>query len=130
MSFSFNCTLYSYVPNCYSKTILSYGDIWNSPLFRRYVVNKNYKKYIWYLLKYLMQIKVYITIFTSKAYWWGITQILEESLLQFLEDVPLATRIAIWFMYDGRQAHFSLANNSKIRWSLNWSRLGTGIIYT
>ncbi|EFN63727.1 hypothetical protein EAG_00069, partial [Camponotus floridanus] len=32
---------------------------------------------------------------------------LEESLPELLEDVPLATRNAMWFMHDGAPAHFS-----------------------
>lgn len=33
---------------------------------------------------------------------------LEETLPDFLDDVPLATRIAMWFMHDGAPPHFSL----------------------
>ena len=33
---------------------------------------------------------------------------LEETLPQSLEDVPLATRRAMWFMHDGAPAHFSV----------------------
>lgn len=33
---------------------------------------------------------------------------LEETLPEFLQDVPLATRIAMWFMHDRAPPHFSL----------------------
>jgi hypothetical protein len=33
--------------------------------------------------------------------------ILTEELPQLLEDVPLATRQAVWFMHDGASAHFT-----------------------
>lgn len=33
---------------------------------------------------------------------------LEPTLPQFLDDVPLDTRYAMWFMHDGAPAHFSM----------------------
>lgn len=40
---------------------------------------------------------------------------------QFLEEVQLTTIHAMWFMYDGAPAHFSVVD-CNIRRSLDWSR--------